>query len=150
MIDHRSITTRICLACLLTGLAIGLSLVTFNPTTPVRASATDRPAAGMRIVASSEDAVVLELDVPAYELQAVNVAQAQFQRIAVAGAMDLALPGKPELPKFSALLGIPAQGRVSVRVLEDSAETLPGQYRVLPAVEPAPLTGDLQPGTTQR
>ena len=94
--------------------------------------------------------MVVELDVPAYQLQDVDVARDNYQRVAVDGALALAVPGKPELPKFSALLGIPAQGRVSVRVLQDSAETLPGRYRLLPSAVPASVAGDLQPGATQR
>ena len=151
MIDRRAVVSRIWLTCLLVGLTVGLSLAVLNqPALVARAAETTRPASGLRIVESTEDTLVLELDVPAYELQTVAAAQEQFQRIAIADATSLALPGKPELPKFSALLGIPSQGRVSIRVLEDSVETMLGRYRVLPAAGPAPLAGDLQPGTTQR
>ena len=150
MTDRRTVVSRIWLACLLVGLTMGLSLATLNQPPTARAAETAFPASGLQIVQSSKDMLVVDLDVPAYELQAVAVAQEQFQRIAIEGAAALALPGKPELPKFSALLGIPPQGRVSVRVLEDLVETMPGPYRLLPAAGPAPLTGDLQPGTTQR
>jgi hypothetical protein len=150
MLDRRLIVSRISLTGLLVTLAIGLSLIALKPLTSVQASELARPVSGLQIVASAVDTVVLELDVPAYETQPAEAAQQRYQRIVVAGATDLALPGHPELPKFSALLGVPPQGRVSVRVLEDSAETLPGRYQLLPAESPAPPKGDLQPGTTQR
>lgn len=135
---------------LLVGLALGLSLTALHQPAPVRADAAHDQASGLRIVAASHDRLVVELDVPAYALQTVAAAQEQFQRIVIPGATSLTQPGKPELPMFSALIGVPAEGRVSVRVLKASGETLPGRYRILPAAKPLPPASDLQAGTTQR
>ncbi len=150
MINRFSIASRIWFLVLLAGLAAGLSLTVLNQPASARAAETAVLSPGLRIVQSDEDRLVVELDVPAYDLQAVDVAQETLHRVAVDGALTLNAPGKPELPKFSALLGIPPQGRVSVRVLQDSAETLPGRYRLLPSAAPASMAGDLQPGATQR
>ena len=150
MINRPSIASRICFSFLLVGLAAGLSFAMLNRPVSARAAEPAVLAPGLRIVQSAEDRMVVELDVPAYQLQDVDVTRDNYQRVAVDGALALAVPGKPELPKFSALLGIPAQGRVSVRVLQDSAETLPGRYRLLPSAVPASVAGDLQPGATQR
>jgi hypothetical protein len=150
MIDRLIAISRIWWSILLVGLAVGLSLAILNQPAPARASKAAALAPGLRIVESTEDTAVLELDVPAYDLQVATAAQSHFQRLTVAGADSLAVAGWPELPKFSALLGIPPQGRVSVRVLQDSAEMLPDHYKLLPAAAPAPLRSDLQPGSTQR
>ena len=150
MIDRRTVISRIGLASLLVGLAVGLSLIALNQPGPVKAADTAHLTSGLRIVESTQDRLVLDLDVPDYALQSVAGAQDHFQRLSVTDATAFASAGKPELPMFSTLLGIPPQGRVSIHVLEDSAEMLAGSYRLLPSEEPAPLTGDLQPGTTQR
>jgi hypothetical protein len=150
MTDRLVAVSRIWWSVLLVGLAVGLSLAALNQPAPARANEAAGLSTGLRIVESTHDAVVLELDVPAYDLQTAEAAQSHFQRLTVAGADSLAVAGWPELPKFSALLGIPARGRVSVRVLQDSVEEVPGRYQLLPAEGPAPLRGDLQPGSTQR
>jgi hypothetical protein len=131
-------------------LAAGASLAVLNQPAPAVAGAALTPSTGLRIVHSGETSLVLELDVPGYNLQAAKLAQGQFQQLTVDGAAKLAVPGQPELPMFSALLGIPPDADVAVRVLQDSVETLPGFYQILPAEAPAPIGGDLEPGRTQR
>jgi hypothetical protein len=150
MTDRFRVVSRIALSCLLGGVAIGLGLAWLNQPLLARADKTAASLSGLRVIQSTQDSLVLELDVPTYTMQAADAGLAGFNGIAVDGATTLAAPGKPELPMFSALIGIPAQGRVSVQVLEDSVETVPGRYQIQPAAGPAPLTGDLQPGTTQR
>jgi hypothetical protein len=150
MIHRPSIASRIWLSFLLVGLAAGLIFGVLNHPVSARPAEAAVLAPGLRIVQSADDRIVVELDVPAYQLQAADATPDKYQRIAVEGALALDVPGKPEVPKFSALLGIPAQGSVSVRVLQDSAETLPGRYRLLPSAAPASIAGDLQPGATQR
>jgi hypothetical protein len=132
---------------MLVGLAIGLSLAVLKQPASARVGeAIVSP--GLRIIRSDGNAFVLELDVPSYDLRAADVAQQRFQQISVDGAATLVAPGKPEVPKFSILLGIPPQGRLSVRVLQDEPVTLPGHYRLLPSQLAA--AGDLEPGAVQR
>jgi hypothetical protein len=149
MMDRRLVLSRISLVAVLLVLALGLSLIAVNQPAPARASEAP-DAAGLRLIESTADHVVLELDVPVFDMQTVEVAQQPYQRVTVAGASSLAAPGKPELPKFSALLGVPPEGRITLRVLSDAVETLPVWHPVWPAAGPAPLSGDLQPGLTQR
>ncbi len=150
MIHRLSVVSRLWATFLLVGLAARLSLTALDNSTTAQAAAAAVPAPGLKVIQSNADALILELDVPSYELQTVDETQAHSLRIAIDGATALTEQGYPELPKFSALLGIPAQGRVSVRVLQDSVEEVPGQYRLAPAAMPAQITGDLQPGTLQR
>ncbi|HSD83921.1 MAG TPA: C25 family peptidase propeptide domain-containing protein, partial [Anaerolineae bacterium] len=156
MIKRLAIILRIGLSLALMGLAVGLSLAALSNLTPVRAAEAAAPVTGLRIIQSDEDRLILELAAPEYVLQAATTAPAGFQQILVDEASVLAVPGQPELPKFSALIGIPAQGDVSVQVLQDDLQPLPDRYQLLPSASPVPLTvsakltGDLQPGTTQR
>ncbi len=149
MIKRLAVVPRIGLSLILMGLAVGLSLAALHEPTPVRAVAAATPAAGLRIIQSDEDRLVLELAVPEYAVQAAAAAPGHFQQIILDEASALAVPGRPELPKFSALIGIPAQGRVTVQVIQDDVQALPGRYQLLPARAPAPPAGDLQPGVTQ-
>jgi hypothetical protein len=150
MVHYRLIVYRLLLTFLLVGLAAGLSLTVLNDSALAYTVAAATAAPGLKIIQSNASTLVLELDVPAYELQTIATTRDHFVRIAVDGATDLAAQGRPELPKFSALVGVPAQGPVSVRVVEDSVEALPGRYQLAPAAAPAPIAGDLRPGAMQR
>jgi hypothetical protein len=150
MINRLTIILRMGLAFILVGVVVGLSLAALNAPTPARAAEAAALSSGLHIIQSDEDRLVLELTVPEYVLHEAEIASGQFQKIVIDETSVLAAPGKPELPKFSALLGIPPQGRVSVQVLQDSAQRLVGHYRLLPSAAPAPSAGDLQPGVVQR
>ena len=97
---------------------------------------------GLRVIRSDEHGLLLELVVPDYTLSA--------DQIIVPGADRLAEPGRPELPKFSALIGIPAEGTVAVQVVQDEAQLVRGQPSIAPAPSPVLSAGDLQPGAVQR
>ena len=100
------------------------------------------PDDGLRVIRSDERGLLLELTVPDYTLSA--------GQIIVPGADRLAEPGQPELPKFSALIGIPAEGTVAVQVVQDEVQVVSGQHAIAPAPSPVLSDGDLQPGAVQR
>jgi hypothetical protein len=100
------------------------------------------PAEGLRVIRSDERGLLLELVVPDYTLS--------DDRISVPGADRLAEPGRPELPKFSALIGIPAEGTVAIQVVQDEVQPVRGQHYITPAPSPILSAGDLQPGAVQR
>ena len=50
----------------------------------------------------------------------------------------------------SALLGVPPDATVTVRVIAEDGQLLPGRHDLIPAASPVPLTDDLQPGQTRR
>ena len=68
-----------------------------------------------------------------------------FDRVTLPGYASTGLPGHPELPQIGVSLGIPAEGEVTVKVLDAKEEDLPGTYTVLPAsawtVQRDPQTG---------
>jgi hypothetical protein len=104
----------------------------------VQVSVPTSPQAGLRVIRSNEHGLLLELTVPDYTLNAGH--------LGVAGADRLANPGKPDLPKFSALIGIPAEATVSVQVVQDEAQVVMGPQSIAPVPSPVLPDGDLQPG----
>lgn len=126
--------TTICAA-----LAVLLSTVVARP------PATFAESAGPRIIETTVKSIVFELDVPQPAFDQVEVDGRVFDRVTLPGYASTGLPGQPELPQIGLSLGIPAEGEVTVRVLDAKEEDLPGTYTVLPAsawtVQRDPETG---------
>lgn len=151
MINRLLVVSRMWLSFLLVGLATGLTLAALDSPAPTaRAAKAAAIPSGLQVVQSDEDTLVLSLNTPAYDVLDAGREPDISRQIVVDGATPLSEPGKPELPKFSALIGIPPHARVSVRVLSDTVQQLPGRYQLRPAAAPAPIAGDLQPGAMQR
>lgn len=104
---------------------------------------------GVHVLRSDRTGILLEIQVPAYRVTEQLVENSPYQQFEVAGAETLAEAGRPELPKFSVLLGIPADAKIAIHVLEDTAVPLVGSFKVWPAPSPV-LGGDLQAGVQQR
>src|SRR5512143_626774 len=109
MIHRLLVAARVGASFLLAGLALVLGLITLNQSTVARAAAVAGPASGLQIIQSDENRLVLELNIPTYDLNNTALAQQRFQHLLIDGATALVMPGNPELPKFSTLIGIPAQ-----------------------------------------
>jgi uncharacterized repeat protein (TIGR01451 family) len=115
---------------------------------PAPAPTASLPA-GVRVLRSDHAGLLLEIHAPAYQVLDQNVDGNFYQQIVVAGAAALAEVGKPELPKFSALIGVPAEAQIAVRILDDHASPVAGSFRVWPA--PSLFVSDDQPtGARQR
>jgi len=138
----RSIIQSLGLAAIFVGAVLAGSRVAVANVPQVHAPVQTLPEGGLRVIRSDEHGLLLELVVPDYTL---NDGQ-----ISVPGADRLADPGKPELPQFSALIGIPAEGTVAVQVVQDEAQVVAGQFFIAPAPSPFLPNGDLQPGALQR
>ena len=110
-----------------------------------RPPATIAESAGPRIIETTAKSIVFELDVPQPAIDQVEVDGRVFDRVTLPGYASTGLPGQPELPQIGVSLGIPAEGEVTVRVLDAKEENLPGTYTVLPAsswaVQRDPETG---------
>lgn len=114
-------------------------------------SAADRaasaPTPGIRLLHATASSAVLDLVTSRYSLTPDSSSTGNTQRLTIPGATASDDPGKPQLPRFSALLSVPAGAQIELRLLETGSETLPGRYIIAPAPQPTPLTDDLQPGT---
>jgi hypothetical protein len=97
---------------------------------------------GWHVIRSDEHGLLLELTAPDYTLK--------DGQIVMPGADRLAVPGKPDLPKFSALIGIPSEETVTVQVLQDDLQVVADRQAIAPAPSPFLPTGDLQPGAVRR
>ena len=110
-----------------------------------RPPATIAESAGPRIIETTAKSIVFELDVPQPAIDQVEVDGRVFDRVTLPGYASTGLPGHPELPQIGVSLGIPAEGEVTVRVLDAKEENLPGTFTVLPAsswtVQRDPETG---------
>lgn len=108
-------------------------------------------ASPVRVVASDDRGVTLELTVPEYRFEA---AEASRQRLSAPGLELMDLPGRPQVPFASALIGLPPGARAQVRLLSADTEEersirlslgerpvfrgAPGSAEMVPDREPAP------------
>lgn len=106
---------------------------------------------GLRLLSSDENGVTLELLTPQVPLEEVlfegeGGVERSYQRIALSGAEVSSQAGKPQLPVVTALLGVPPDADIELRVLADESIQLAERVNLLPAPSPAPSSEELQPG----
>ena len=109
-------------------------------------SASQKAIPGYMVLDADEESLVIEFNAPVYDIVQVEYAGITYNQFEITGADYLSEPGKPRLPVLHALIGIPADAYVELRILADQYRVLPGPYKPLPGLEPKPLEGDLQPG----
>ncbi|GAB4494844.1 MAG: hypothetical protein OHK0052_00840 [Anaerolineales bacterium] len=103
----------------------------------------------LEVIRQDKNSVTLRLQTPQYVLQPAFGSGSSFDQLQVPGAALTQTPGQPQIPFFSALIGVPASGDVTLEVLRAPERVLPGNYRLMPADAPAPITEDFQPGEWQ-
>jgi hypothetical protein len=137
-------------------LALGLSAMSIFAVvaTPNVPAIPPAPAiavvSGLRVLRSDAAGMLLELTTPAYTFTPIQAEGRAFESLSVPGLNFTAEAGQPQLPMASALLGAPPDAAVTVRVIADDGQLLPGRHDLIPAASPVPLTDDLQPGQTRR
>src|SRR3989304_3195092 len=108
----------------------------------VHTGSAARAEPGVHIVRSDEHGLVLDVYAPVYAIETQTPAVINYQQLNVPGFAPTTEPGKPQLPQWTALLGVPAEARVEIRVLSDESELLAGKFNLSPSSSPAPLTDD--------
>ncbi len=136
--------SRILLA-LVAGVTMVLVLVWAFSRPAVTRAQLPAAVSGLRVVQSDSTGLVIELSTPQFEFVPVDIDDVSFERLQADGLRVTAEPGEPQLPYASAMLGIPPDAEVDVRILESESAPVPGAHRLSPAPFPAP-SGDLQPG----
>jgi len=104
------------------------------------------PGAGLHLLHSDANGVVLELTTPAYDLTAETLPAVRpahhdagpFQRLTIPGYDVTQEAGRPQVPVMNTLLGVPPDARIELRILADDAAPLAGRFRLRPAPHPAP------------
>ncbi len=114
-----------------------------RPVEPERAAAA---SPGLRVEAADQAGVTLVLDTPAYELTPDPAAGPGYQRLSIPDYSTGGEPGEPALPQVNALLAAPPGARITIDVLDEEVQAIPGEYRLAPVPGPAPLQEDLTPG----
>ena len=100
--------------------------------------------AGLRLLLSNEQGVIIALDTPAYQLEARRFTSGLFQKLSVPGYSATTLAGEPQLPLMSAMIGVPADAQVTLHILEDEAISVKGNFNLLPAPHNLPAAEDFQ------
>lgn len=120
--------------------AVGLVVAESNESS-TKLPADSQTPVGLHLIQSDQTGLVLELQTPAYSVQADR---SGYQQIHSAGLLTLSVAGQPQLPFASALIGVPPDAKVTVKVVEDEAVPLAGQFDLPPA--PSPVASDLVAG----
>ena len=97
------------------------------------AAAQETVSEGPRVVTSDDRHLVFEMAVPAPDVTDVTQEGQTFQLLSLPEFTLSDQPGHPQLPRTGIMLGIPAEGDISVRVVASDVETLSGSYRIAPA-----------------
>ena len=101
---------------------------------------------GIHLVNSGANYIILEGYSSDYNLQRVERGGGSYTRLQASGADNFGEPGHPELPVYTALIGVPADAKLEVRLVEDISRRIRGSYLLAPAGAPSALEEDLQPG----
>lgn len=103
----------------------------------------------VRLLSITNSGMTLEFTSPDYTLTQAFVDGNSVQRINMAGAEATSTPGLPELPYFTAALGVPSNARLTMRVLNDQQELLAERVQLPSVAEPAPQGGEFLDGLPQ-
>ncbi|MCI0521417.1 MAG: C25 family cysteine peptidase [Chloroflexi bacterium] len=132
---------------LLLSLAVLASLV-IQPVSAMTPGENSSPAS-VRLVEILPDGMILEIEAPSLRVKRDGMAEGGYDRIQMPGAANQALPGEPQTPRLGALIGIPAQASVEVRVIAEELRPVAGRYRLAPEPTPVPLEEELTPGVQE-
>ncbi|MCL4297152.1 MAG: hypothetical protein KJ077_15555 [Anaerolineae bacterium] len=103
-------------------------------TTPVSAQNSPEP-----IIESNETGITLTWTPPAYSLTEIRVGGSEYSQLRMPSTSLSAQPGYPELPLYSALIGLPPSGEARLQVVEVERETVSLPAAPLPASSPQPV-----------
>jgi len=91
---------------------------------------------GLHVVASDAHGVTLELITPEYTVAQGEDDAGPCMQLFIDGYSGAGVSGAPELPVKGAMAGIPAQGEVTLTVLEAETVTVPERYTLCPVGRP--------------
>jgi peptidase C25-like protein len=121
--------------------SVGLLLLCLS-----RSSLAEAPPFPIRVASDTRTSIVLTFHLTDYTLQQVEGEQGRaFVRVDAPGFAQSVEPGRPELPRTSALIGLPPTGRPAVRILEMERIAVPVSHPIYPVPESVPVyavTGD--------
>jgi len=93
---------------------------------PVFCSMAGYAASGNITLVSSDDAgLILEVITSPFEIREVPYPQGLYTRILLPGWAKTSRKGYPELPLTAALLQVPEQGDITIRIMDEETESIP-------------------------
>lgn len=104
----------------------------------------------LRLLSSTNSEILLELQVPSYQVNPLKVSGEDFSVVTVDGAVSWGAPGAPELPAVTALLAAPPHGTFSVELLDSNFIEIQEKLRLAPVPSPAALDSELSAGQMER
>jgi len=124
------------------GIAI---ILTSSPTNTIQINNPDR-LASVEVIESTANGIKIEMIAPGYLLQQETINSNVFDQLTVRGADVNAIPGTPEIPILSVLVGVPPTADISLEILFDQVWRIPGSFSLAPAPVPIGIGNDLMPG----
>lgn len=119
---------------------------------PAAASPVASPSSPDMTIHAENDGVLLNLHLPAYQVQDVTLDGAVYQQIVLENA-DWAMNGEsgtPSLPERGVMVAVPPTGDVSLQLLDAKLEPVTGQFQLAPAATPAQVEGTDGPQIVER
>jgi hypothetical protein len=116
------------------------------PAKPENAVSSPQVETQVKLLRSDESGLWLELSSDGYTFEQVELDGNAYERLVLADASYTQQAGMPQLPLVSALIGVPAQAEIKLKVISDETAPLPGNHRLPPAPTALPPEGDFQPG----
>jgi hypothetical protein len=147
---------RISFKMMLTGMILLVLSATLplgaEPNDPPRSPASSAPpsAGPVRLLQSDDSGIVVELVTPSFEVQETTLDGKKYQKLVAPDFAESSVPGYPDLPVHSVLLGIPPDGEPHLRTVADDTTVLASPLRIAPvpkqvADSPQDLPGLVQP-----
>ncbi len=107
--------------------------------------------AATRVLASSADQLIIELTVPGFGTEEIELEGHRFLNLSAEGLDISAVPGQPRLPHKRLLVGLPPSGGWSISVLDAESQVVALPHAIAPALTPAqpsPSSGNSLASTT--
>ncbi len=107
----------------------------------------------VKVLEANDHGILLEVSTGDFELQHLSVDGREFVRLVTESESRLARPGQPDLPMWSALIGVPPIGQFDIQVETSDTETIRLDAPLIPAprvilqtpVDPASLADPTMP-----
>lgn len=97
---------------------------------------------GFQVLASDDQETVIAFTLPEYTLRTVAHQAGACQQLEIEGYAQSGENGAPQLPIAGTLLGVPPQAALSVEVISNRVENLPGSFVACPAAQAVAEEGE--------
>jgi len=84
----------------------------------------------INVLTSDSKKLILEIDIPLFQIEKKSFQTTQFQIINIPGFNQTCEPGKPQLPAKGFLFGIPENANIELEILESNFETSSKNYEI--------------------